>query len=102
MIITILTASFNGGSALAANSSASMALAGTTAGAAGGMMVWLALDAIFRGAPSAGGAAIGVIVGLVGATPACGYVHPLYGGLIGVLSTSTTFGAIGTPMIDTQ
>ena len=39
------------------------------------------------------GAAIGAVVGLVCVTPACGYVHPGWSVVIGMVGTAFTFGA---------
>lgn len=65
---------FNAGSALAADSSAAMAFATTTAASAMAMMTWLFLDKIKGRKISALGACIGAVVGLVAITPAAGFV----------------------------
>ena len=56
------------------------------------MMTWGILDMtfggdkLFTGRPSAVGAATGAVVGLVGITPACGYVTPMFSILIGLIT----------------
>lgn len=81
---------FNGGSALQASGFASLALFNTNLAAAGGMVTWLALDAIFLSvnAPRIASAAFGAIVGLVGVTPVCGYVHPGWALVTGIVTCS--------------
>jgi len=65
---------FNAGSALAANSTAAIALFTTQFASASAMLTWIFLDAIQGRKPSALGACIGAVVGLVAITPAAGFV----------------------------
>lgn len=65
---------FNGGSALGANAAAGMALVVSQVAAATGALVWLAAEYWVRGKASALGGASGAIAGLVGITPAAGFV----------------------------
>lgn len=65
---------FNSGSALGMNGVAVMALVTTNIAAAFATMSWVAVDWYVRGKPSATGAAIGAVCGLVAITPAAGYV----------------------------
>lgn len=65
---------FNGGSALTAGTQAAHAFITTYVGAAAAFVSWLAVDWIKHRRPSAVGAAIGLVVGLVVITPAAGYV----------------------------
>ena len=65
---------FNAGSALAANESAAMAFATTNTASATAMLTWIFMDATLGRRPSALGACIGAVVGLVAITPAAGYV----------------------------
>lgn len=66
---------FNAGSAVAANGLAAYAFVNTHVGAAAAMMAWLAIEWIQRGKPTALGAASGAVAGLVGITPAAGFVN---------------------------
>jgi len=66
---------FNAGSALAANSVATIALVNTNTASAAAMLGYLMMDAAMGRKPSAMGAAIGLVVGLVAITPAAGYVN---------------------------
>lgn len=66
---------FNAGSALAANSVSTMALVNTNTASAAAMLGYLMLDAAMGRKPSAMGAAIGLVVGLVAITPAAGFVN---------------------------
>jgi len=65
---------FNGGSALAADSTASLAFLTTNTASAAAMLAWIFFDGIRGRKPSAQGACIGAVVGLVAITPAAGYV----------------------------
>lgn len=65
---------FNGGSALAANETAVLAFLTTNTASAAAMLGWILYDAIQGRRPSATGAAIGAVVGLVAITPAAGFV----------------------------
>src|SRR5438309_604567 len=85
---------FNAGSALAANGLAALAFVNTNTAAAAALVTWAALDLIRTGKITAVGAATGLVVGLVGITPAAGYVKPLSGLLIGVLAAVVSYTAI--------
>ena len=65
---------FNAGSALAANETAAMAFATTNTASAAAMITWVFFDAVLGRKPSALGACIGAVVGLVAITPAAGFV----------------------------
>ena len=65
---------FNGGSSLAADGIAVSAFLNTNTAAAVAMVGWVALDALRGHKPSAMGAAIGAVVGLVAITPCAGWV----------------------------
>lgn len=65
---------FNAGSALAANDLAVSAFLTTNTASAAAMMAWIFFDAIRGRKPSALGASVGAVVGLVAITPAAGYV----------------------------
>jgi len=65
---------FNAGSALGANEQGSLALATTNTAAAAAAVTWVMFE-VYRGKkPSALGACIGAVVGLVAITPAAGFV----------------------------
>ena len=66
---------FNGGSALAANEFAVLALVTTNLAAAAAAVSWMLLDWMIKGKPSAVGISVGAVVGLVAITPAAGYVN---------------------------
>ena len=80
---------FNGGSALAANGNAALAIFNTILSASGGMMMWLFMDSLalqfFH--PKLSGAAIGAVVGLIGITPGCGYMEPGWALVVGVMTS---------------
>jgi Amt family ammonium transporter len=65
---------FNAGSALAANGTAAMAFATTNTASAAAMLGWMFFDWMRGNKPSALGACIGAVVGLVAITPASGFV----------------------------
>ena len=65
---------FNAGSALAANGTAAMAFATTNTASASAMLGWIFFDWLRGNKPSALGACIGAVVGLVAITPAAGFV----------------------------
>ena len=75
---------FNGGSALAADGNASMAMLVTHISAATGAMTWLFIEWIKFGKPSALGAVTGMVAGLGTITPASGFVGPGAGLVIGL------------------
>ena len=77
---------FNAGSALAANEVAVLAFLTTNSASAAAMLTWIAFD-MFRGRkPSAVGASVGAVVGLVAITPAAGYVDVGPSLVIGVVA----------------
>ena len=65
---------FNAGSAGAANGSAALAFATTNTASACAMLGWMFFDWMRGRKPSAMGACIGAVVGLVAITPAAGFV----------------------------
>jgi Amt family ammonium transporter len=67
---------FNGGSALAANGSASMAILVTHVSAASGALAWMGMEWLRHGKPSVLGIVTGMVAGLGTITPASGYVGP--------------------------
>ena len=84
---------FNGGSALAADGGAAMALLVTHLSAAVGAMTWMTIEWLKFGRPSALGAVTGMVAGLGTITPASGFVGPGGALLIGLLAGSVCFSA---------
>jgi Amt family ammonium transporter len=78
---------FNAGSATAANGSAATAFATTNTASAAAMLGWIFFDWIRGRKPSAMGACIGAVVGLVAITPAAGFVTVRDGVLIGLAAS---------------
>ncbi len=77
---------FNAGSAGGAGTLAATALATTTTASAAAAMAWVFFD-LFRGKkPSAVGACIGAVVGLVAITPAAGFVSVPHSLVIGTVA----------------
>ncbi|MEH2107136.1 MAG: ammonium transporter [Nostoc sp.] len=94
---------FNAGSALSVASGtsgnlvtnvATTAFVATNVAAAAAALMWLILEAALRGKPTAVGAATGAVAGLVGITPAAGFVTPLSAILIGFITAFVCFYAI--------
>ncbi|MDC0214910.1 ammonium transporter [Gammaproteobacteria bacterium] len=86
---------FNGGSALAANGDAAMAMLVTHISAAAGALTWMTMEWQKYGKPSALGLVTGMVAGLATITPASGYVGPggaliigIAGGVICFLATN--------------
>ena len=74
---------FNGGSAVAADSNASMAILVTHISAAVGALTWMSVEWIKTGKPTVIGIATGMVAGLATITPASGTVGPQGALLIG-------------------
>lgn len=85
---------FNGGSALAANGDAAMAMLVTHISAAAGAITWMFYEWIKYGKPTALGALTGLIAGLGTITPASGFVGPAGGLAIGVVAGIVCFNAV--------
>ena len=75
---------FNAGSALAANGLAASAFLVTNVAAAMGALSWMTVSWIRHGHPSVLAAAAGAVAGLVGITPAAGFVGPAAAIIIGL------------------
>ncbi len=82
---------FNGGSALAANGDAAMAITVTHISASTAGFTWMAIEWIRHGRPTMLGLATGAIAGLAAVTPASGFIGPLGGLLIGLASGCLCF-----------
>ncbi|MCC6070138.1 ammonium transporter [Massilia sp. MAHUQ-52] len=77
---------FNAGSALEAGDIAALAFINTLLATAAATVSWVLGEWIFKGRPSMLGAASGAVAGLVAITPACGFVGPMGGLVIGLLA----------------
>ncbi len=84
---------FNGGSALAANGQAAMAVVVTQISPSVAALVWIFIEWIRNGKPSALGFATGAIAGLAAITPAAGWVGPLGAVVIGIVSSLVAYWA---------
>jgi len=84
---------FNGGSALAANGSAAMAMLVTHIAAAAGAMTWMTIEWRRFGKPTGLGAVTGMVAGLGTITPASGFVNPGGALIIGILAGGVCFTA---------
>ncbi|MYA31598.1 MAG: ammonium transporter [Gammaproteobacteria bacterium] len=82
---------FNGGSALAADGAAAMALLVTHIGASAGAMGWMAMEWIKFGKPSVLGVVTGMVAGLGTITPASGFVGPIGAMIIGLAAGVVCF-----------
>lgn len=76
---------FNAGSATQADEIASLAFINTVAATAAAVLAWTIAEWVLRGKPSCLGAASGIIAGLVGITPAAGFVGVGGAMLIGLI-----------------
>lgn len=79
---------FNAGSALGANGTAGLAMINTFTATAGGILGWVAVEAITRGKASMLGGASGMIAGLVAVTPAAGAVGPVGAIFLGAIASA--------------
>ncbi len=77
---------FNGGSALAADGAAGMAITVTHISAATATLTWMTIEWMSHGKPTLVGAATGAIAGLATITPASGFVGPIGALIIGFLA----------------
>ena len=77
---------FNAGSALSPNGLAANAFVITHLAAASAMLAWLLIDWLTNGKPTVIGAISGAVAGLVGVTPAAGFVTPMSAIIIGLIA----------------
>ena len=85
---------FNGGSALAANGDAAMAMLVTHISAAAGAVTWMFYEWVKFGKPTALGTVTGLIAGLGTITPASGFVGPAGALVIGIVAGVVCFNAV--------
>jgi Amt family ammonium transporter len=86
---------FNAGSALAADTSAGMAMLVTHISAATASLVWMVIEWVKFGKPSLIGIITGMVAGLATITPASGFVGPLGGLCIGLAGGLICYWAVG-------
>ncbi|MEK9720119.1 MAG: hypothetical protein VW257_03530, partial [Quisquiliibacterium sp.] len=77
---------FNAGSNLEATGTAALAFANTLIAPAAATLSWTLGEWAAKGKPSLLGAASGAVAGLVGITPACGFVGPMGALIIGLVA----------------
>ena len=87
---------FNGGSQLAADGGAGMAILVTHLSASTAAVVWMLIEWVKFGRPSLVGFVTGVIAGLATITPASGFVGPTGALIIGAAAGALCFFAVGT------
>lgn len=75
---------FNGGSATASDANAGLAIAVTQIATAAAALAWMFAEWVVKGKPSVLGIISGAVAGLVGITPAAGFVAPVGALVIGV------------------
>jgi Amt family ammonium transporter len=85
---------FNAGSAVAAGALASNAFVTTHFGAASAVLGWLLVEWIRQGKPTVLGGISGAVAGLVGITPAAGFVTPMSALIIGFSAGVLCFFAV--------
>ena len=85
---------FNAGSAVAANGLAANAFVTTHFGAAAAALGWLLAEWIRQGKPTVLGGISGAVAGLVGITPAAGFVTPMSALAIGFIAGIVCFVAV--------
>ncbi len=85
---------FNAGSALGAGGLATVAFVTTSVSSSAAGLTWLIFEWVLRGKPTAVGIASGFLAGLVGITPAAGFVTPIGAILIGSITSVCCFFAV--------
>ena len=85
---------FNGGSALGASAQAGLALTVSQIAGAGAALSWMVAEWLHRGKPTALGLASGIVAGLVGITPAAGFVGPMSALYIGMIAGLVCYVAV--------
>lgn len=85
---------FNAGSALAANTTATLAFANTLLAPAATLAAWTLIDLMRGGTVTAVGAATAIVVGLVVVTPAAGYISPLSAIIMGAIGAVPSYFAL--------
>ena len=86
---------FNGGSALAAGTSAAVVMVTTFVATCAAVLAWLAVEKLKDGHVTGTGAACGAVAGLVAITPACGAVTPIGAIFVGAIAGAICPLAVG-------
>lgn len=86
---------FNAGSALAANGNAAMAMLVTHSSATTATLTWMCIDWYKNGKPGLIGIITGMVAGLATVTPASGYIGPIGGIILGLLSGFICYWFVG-------
>jgi Amt family ammonium transporter len=84
---------FNAGSANASNGLAAMALLNTMIGACAAALGWMVVEWIFHSKPTLLGVLSGLVAGLVGITPAAGFVDPMGALIVGLVTGPVCYGS---------
>ena len=82
---------FNAGSAITSGALAAYAFMNTFIAASAAFLVWMVLDWLVHGKPTAIGSSIGIVVGLVAITPAAGFVTIQSAIIIGAVASLICF-----------
>ena len=82
---------FNGGSALAANDDAAVAIINTHTAACMAALAWIAIERFTVGKPTSVGFATGAVAGLATVTPAAGFISPGSAMLLGVVAAGVCY-----------
>jgi len=85
---------FNGGSALAADGLAALALVNTMLAPAATLTMWTLIELGRNGKVTAVGAATAIVVGLVAITPAAGFISPMSSLVLGAVAAVPSYFAI--------
>ncbi|MBW4519952.1 MAG: ammonium transporter [Scytolyngbya sp. HA4215-MV1] len=85
---------FNAGSALGAGALATVAFVATGVATCAAGLTWVIIEWVLRGKPTAIGIASGFLAGLVGITPAAGFVTPIGAILVGSITSVCCFFAV--------
>jgi Amt family ammonium transporter len=85
---------FNAGSAIGAGALAAVAFVATMVAAAAGGLAWVLIEWFTKGKPTAVGLGSGFVAGLVGITPAAGFVTPISAIIIGAVTAIVCFYAV--------
>jgi Amt family ammonium transporter len=82
---------FNAGSAVGSGQLGTIAFVNTNIGAAAAMLTWMLIDLMKQKEMTALGAGTGAVAGLVGITPACGFVSPMGALLVGAITAGVCY-----------
>lgn len=85
---------FNGGSAVASNGDAAMAISATHFAGAAGAATWMAIEWLRDGRPTVLGLVTGLVAGLATVTAPAGFIGPAGGFVVGVCGGAACYGAI--------